>query len=75
MIKILNFQKKILNDITVNFTVLYDPENQVSAAYKIESMPSTFLVDRKGYFRFRHNGYLAGYEDKYELQIKQLMRE
>jgi len=67
--------KKILKDIEVNFTVLYDPENQVSQQYEIESMPSTFLVDKKGLFRFRHNGYLPGYEDKYDQQIKQLIRE
>lgn len=67
--------KKILNDITVNFPVLFDPENQISELYKVESMPSTFIIDKKGYYRFKHNGYLPGYEDKYEQQIKQLMRD
>ncbi len=67
--------KKVLKDIPVSFPILYDPENNVSADYDIQSMPSTFLVDKNGLLRFRHNGYLAGYEDKYEKQIKHLLRE
>jgi len=67
--------KKILKDVSINFQVLYDPESQVSSRYNIEAMPATFLVDKKGDFRFRHNGYLAGYEDTYDQQIKLLIRE
>ena len=67
--------KKLLKEFPVTFTILYDPENTVSEDYEIESMPSTFLVDKKGLLRFRHNGYLSGYEDKYDAQIKQLLRE
>ena len=67
--------KKLLKDTKVSFPILFDPENQVSDQYEIESMPSTFLVDKKGKFRYRHNGYLAGYEKKYDEQIKQLLRD
>ena len=67
--------KKLLKEFPVNFTILYDPENTVSDDYEIQSMPSTFLVDKKALFRYRHNGYLPGYEDKYDEQIKQLLRE
>ena len=67
--------KKLLKDITVTFPVLYDPENNVSEAYGVESMPSTFLVDKNGNWRFLHKGYKAGYEDDYAEQIKTLLRE
>ncbi|PCJ47490.1 MAG: redoxin [Gammaproteobacteria bacterium] len=67
--------KILLKDHPVTFMVLYDPENNVSADYDIQAMPSTFLVDKNGLLRFRHNGYLAGYEHKYDAQIKQLLRE
>jgi len=67
--------KKVLKDITVTFPILYDNENKVSEQYSIEAMPATFLVDRNGNFRFRHDGYKAGYEDTYDQQIKQLMRD
>jgi len=71
----IELSKKILRDITVSFPILFDQENKVSAIYSIEAMPATFLVDRSGNFRFRHDGYKAGYEAKYDQQIKQLMRD
>ncbi len=67
--------KKLLKDISVTFPVLFDPENNVSEAYDVESMPSTFLVDKNGNWRFVHKGYLPGYEDEYAEQIKTLLRE
>ena len=70
-----SLSKKLLKESNVTFPILYDPDNQVSKQYQIESMPSTFLVDKKGLFRYRHNGYLAGYEKKYDEQIKQLLRD
>ncbi len=69
------FSKRVLKDITVTFPILYDSESKVSEQYSIEAMPSTFLVDRSGNFRFRHDGYKAGYEAMYDQQIKQLMRD
>ena len=67
--------KKLLKDITVTFPILFDPENNISEAYGVESMPSTFLVDKNGNWRFLHKGYKAGYEDDYAEQIKALLRE
>ncbi len=67
--------KKILKDVTVTFPVLFDTDSSVSGQYEIAAMPSTFLVDKHGNFRFRHNGYLDGYEHKYDKQIKKLLRE
>ena len=67
--------KKVLKDIIVTFPILYDSENMVSRQYSIEAMPASFLVDRNGTFRFRHDGYKAGYENTYDQQIKLLMRD
>jgi peroxiredoxin len=67
--------QRLLKDITVNFPILYDHTNKVSEPYNIEAMPSTFIIDKSGNFRFKHLGYLDGYELAYEEQIKQLMRE
>jgi len=67
--------KKILKDISITFPVLFDSDSKVSGLYKIEAMPSSFIVDKSGNFRFRHNGYMDGYENKYDQQIKTLLRE
>jgi peroxiredoxin len=38
-------------------------------------MPSTVLIDRDGKVRYVHRGYRDGYEDTYEKQIRELLKE
>ena len=67
--------QKILKDIPVTFPVLFDSDNQVSALFDIDAMPTTILVDRDGNMRYLHRGYKPGYEDDYRQQVKLLVRE
>jgi hypothetical protein len=38
-------------------------------------MPSTVLVDRNGNVRYLHQGYKPGYEQTYQQQVTELLRE
>ena len=67
--------QQLLKEIKVSFPVGYDSKNKISELYKVDSMPSTIMVDRKGQMRFLHRGYKPGYEKDYEDQIRQLVRE
>ena len=67
--------QKLLKDVEVNFPVLYDHNSEVAEPYNIQAMPSTFIIDKSGNFRYLHLGYQDGYELAYEEQIKKLMRE
>ncbi|MEO8310058.1 MAG: TlpA disulfide reductase family protein [Caldimonas sp.] len=58
----------------VTFPVLLDTEKTVSKLYDLSTMPSTVLIDREGKVRYVHRGYLAGYEDNYEKQIRELLK-
>ncbi|MGI9308828.1 MAG: TlpA family protein disulfide reductase [Gammaproteobacteria bacterium] len=64
-----------LQDTTVSFPVLFDPKNEVSKAYDVIAMPSTVLIDRAGNMRYLHHGYKPGYENDYQDQIRELIRE
>ena len=66
---------KILKDIPVSFPILYDNKNSVTESYQVRAMPSTFLIDRDGNFRYLHKGYQPGYEEEYQQQIRELVRE
>ncbi len=66
---------RLLKEIPVNFPILFDEDNKVSERYELMAMPSTVMVDRDGNMRFVHLGYLPGYEQEYEAQIKALLRE
>ena len=58
----------------VTFPVLLDTEKTVSKLYDVSTMPSTMIIDREGKVRYVHRGYLAGYEDNYEKQIRELLK-
>jgi peroxiredoxin len=67
--------KKLLEDIPVNFPVLFDNQSTVSKLYDVVAMPSTILVDRSGNVRYLHHGYKPGYEETYQQQVRALIRE
>ncbi|MEJ2454532.1 MAG: TlpA disulfide reductase family protein [Candidatus Thiodiazotropha sp.] len=67
--------EKVLGEIPVSFPVLFDNRNQVSETYQVSAMPSTVLIDRDGNVRYLHKGYLPGYEEDYQQQIRELVRE
>jgi peroxiredoxin len=59
----------------LRFPVLLDSEKKVSRLYDLSAMPSTVLIDREGRVRYVHRGYRDGYEDTYEKQIRELLKE
>jgi peroxiredoxin len=58
----------------VTFPVLLDTDKSVSKRYDLSTMPSTVIIDRDGTVRYVHRGYLSGYEDTYERQIRELLK-
>jgi len=59
----------------VSFPIAYDVDSRVSKLYKVETMPSTVIVDRKGNVRVLHRGYKAGDENIYLTQIRSMLKE
>ncbi len=66
---------QMIDELGVDFPVLFDARKEVSKLYEVEAMPVTVLVDREGKVRYIHHGYKPGYEDKYLDQIRSLLRE
>ena len=66
---------RFLDKVPVNYPILYDPESSVSELYEVQAMPTTVMIDRNGNARYLHYGYQPGYEDEYEQQIRELVRE
>jgi peroxiredoxin len=59
----------------VQFPVLLDTDKAVSRLYDLNSMPSTVLIDRDGRVRYLHRGYRDGFENTYEQQIRELLKQ
>ena len=66
---------RMVEELGVDFPVLFDAQKEVSKLYEVEAMPVTVIVDRQGTVRYVHHGYKPGYEDKYLDQIRSLLRE
>ena len=63
----------VATKLGVTFPVLLDTDKAVSKLYDLSTMPSTVIIDRDGKVRYLHRGYLAGYEDNYDKQIRELL--
>jgi peroxiredoxin len=59
----------------VRFPVLFDREQRVSRLYNLDAMPATLLIDRDGAVRYVHRGYKPGYEQAYQAQIRELLKQ
>lgn len=66
---------QMIEELGVNFPVLFDARKRVSELYDVDAMPVTVIIDREGTVRYVHQGYKPGYEDKYLTQIRSLLRE
>ena len=66
---------EMIEELGVDFPVLFDDRKDVSRLYEVEAMPVTVILDRQGTVRFIHHGYKPGYENKYLDQIRSLLRE
>ena len=66
---------QMVQELGVNFPVLFDENKEVSKLYKVEAMPVTVLLDREGTVRYVHHGYKPGYEQNYLNEIRSLLRE
>jgi thiol-disulfide isomerase/thioredoxin len=65
---------ELANKLGLKFPVLLDTDKGVSKLYDLSTMPSTVLIDRDGKVRYVHRGYLTGYEDTYDKQIRELLK-
>ncbi|HEY8086489.1 MAG TPA: TlpA disulfide reductase family protein [Polyangiaceae bacterium] len=55
------------------FTLGWDEDKSIAKNYKPETMPSSFIIDKKGVVRYAHVGYHDGEEVEVEKEIKELL--
>jgi peroxiredoxin len=55
------------------FAIAWDGDKAVAQQYKPDSMPSSFVIDRKGVVRYEHVGFRSGDEIVIEKEIQELL--
>lgn len=67
--------KKVIKELGVSFPILFDPQSKASELYKVDAMPTTVIIGKKGEIRYVHRGYKSGDEKEYRQKIMELIRE
>lgn len=68
--------RRFLQDHPVSFAVVHDVGHKVVESAAVESMPASFLVDRRGRIRHMHSGYHGDKTKQlYEQEIQALLKE
>jgi len=57
----------------VNFPIIWDPKSELAKIYKPETMPTTFILDKNGIIKAKHNGFKNSSKDEYESLINELL--
>lgn len=59
----------------VGFTLGTDPMGKCPALYKVKGMPTSYLIDRKGRIRERHEGFKSGDSAVIRKEVEALLAE
>jgi thiol-disulfide isomerase/thioredoxin len=62
-------------DVDPSFTILFDKDSKVSSSFRVNGLPTTYLIDKQGNIRYRAIGGREFDHPEVEKQIRQLMQE
>lgn len=65
--------RKFLKEMPVSFQVVNDAEKQVAKAYGPPTMPSSYIIDKRGVVHVVHAGFRRADAAKIEAEIKSLL--
>ncbi|GAB2997769.1 hypothetical protein GCM10027050_15110 [Psychrosphaera aestuarii] len=65
--------QRFLAEMPASFPVIYDPNGELASKYKLQGMPSSFLINRDGKFVRAHKGFFSKKIATYETEIEQLL--
>ncbi len=69
--KMAGFLRKL--DLQLPFVSISDPEQKIPPLYRLETMPTTLLIDEEGIVRYRHAGYEDSEQEHYRREVRELL--
>jgi thiol-disulfide isomerase/thioredoxin len=67
--------ERFLKRVPVSFVLVSDSSDAAAKAFNVKTMPSGYLVDRKGVVRHVHGGFTRSTSDQLEQELRQLLAE
>jgi len=57
------------------FTIAYDPDGKVADDYKVQVMPTSYLIGRDGELLLTHKGFRSKHKEALEEEIKKALKK
>ena len=67
--------EKFLKQIPASFDIAYDPQGKVAEMYKVNAMPSSYLINKRGELVKINRGFHANDKDKLETAIRRMIKQ
>lgn len=64
-----------LDEVKPTFTIALDQGGKAAEVFGVETMPSSFIIDRSGVVRYAHSGYHPDDSATIEAEIEELLAE
>ena len=62
-----------LQKVPARFDIFHDPSGAIAETFKLEGMPTSYLIDKTGKVVKKHIGFLEKDVEKYETEIEELL--
>lgn len=66
---------EFLEKHSIRLVPIWDQRKKVVSAYDVQTMPTTLLIDQKGWIRYIHHGFTADKFPLYKQQVEKLLQE
>ena len=66
---------QFLSEFNPDFKVIFDKNGKLAEDFKVNSMPSSYVLDRQGKPRFKHKGFHGNKTSQYETELQTLLNE
>lgn len=65
--------EKFLNDVDSDFKIIFDPKGDLAEKYRVDGMPSSYLIDKNGNVVIQHVGFFSENTSDYEADIQRVL--
>lgn len=65
--------QRFLDKVPAKFDIYHDPSGQLAEQFRLEGMPTSYLIDASGKVVKRHLGFYTGDVKRYEREIEDLL--
>ena len=64
---------RFLGKVKADFDIYHDPSGRIAEEFKVEGMPTSYLIDASGKVIKKHIGFYTKDIEKYEREIEELL--